>query len=333
MSAASAGLISLLGLDPATYQPHALHAPGPRRTSRPTATRTSSSSCCTPAGTSRWRCWAARCGSTSRATSGPSSSRRPRTSKRSSGSTSTRCSPTARCPTRSPSRSSEDARSSSSSTPGTCPTPRRRAIAASTSRARSSPRRSTSRASACATSTGRATSSSGARTTAASSGSGGLLRRRAAAVHRARALRRRTAPAGGGAARPAARELLRRALATTPRANPFARFGAQLAPRSAAAARGRRATLPRYAFATVRMVGSAFEVGASHVEWLLGEEGGARRRGDATNRRRLQDALLQACAPARRSTRPRRSRRWRGHGRRASRSWTMSSPDSRARLR
>jgi len=29
-----------------------------------------------------------------------------------------------------------------------------------------------------------------------------------------------------------------------------------------------------YAFATVRMVGSAFEVGASHVEWLLGDAGG-----------------------------------------------------------
>jgi len=28
-----------------------------------------------------------------------------------------------------------------------------------------------------------------------------------------------------------------------------------------------------YAFATVRMAGSAFEVAATHVEWLLGERG------------------------------------------------------------
>ena len=51
-----------------------------------------------------------RCRSTSRATSGPSSSRARRTSKRSTASTSTRCSPTGRCPSRSPSRSRRDGR-------------------------------------------------------------------------------------------------------------------------------------------------------------------------------------------------------------------------------
>jgi len=50
-----------------------------------------------------------------------------------SASTSTRCSPTVRCRSRSRSRSSRGARSSSSSTPGTCPTRRPPAIAASTS--------------------------------------------------------------------------------------------------------------------------------------------------------------------------------------------------------
>ena len=50
-------------------------ASGP--TSRPTATRTSSSSCCTRAATSRWRRSARSCGWTSRATSGRSSSRPP----------------------------------------------------------------------------------------------------------------------------------------------------------------------------------------------------------------------------------------------------------------
>jgi hypothetical protein len=72
--------------------------------------------------------------------------------------------------------------------------------------------------------------------------------------------------------RAVARELLCRHLARRPKTNPFGRFGAHL-----------KEELPRlleseaeyhaYAFATVRMVGSAFEILRSHVEWLLGEEG------------------------------------------------------------
>jgi hypothetical protein len=70
-----------------------------------------------------------------------------------------------------------------------------------------------------------------------------------------------------------ARELLVENLRRRPASNPFARFGAQLAldlPRLLA---GDVAAYHDYAFATVRMVGSAFEVGASHVEWVLGEDG------------------------------------------------------------
>ena len=95
----------LLGADPATYVPHAVHARRTAPTSRPTATPTSSSSCCTRAATSRWRRWARRCGWTSRATSGRSSSPTRATSSGSTASTSTRCSPTGRCPSRSPSSS------------------------------------------------------------------------------------------------------------------------------------------------------------------------------------------------------------------------------------
>ena len=92
--------------DPDGYRPHAAARPRAAPTSRPTATPTSSSSCCTPAATSRWPRSGIWCGWTSRATSGRSSSRRPRTSSGCSASTSTRCSPTGRCPCRSPSRSS-----------------------------------------------------------------------------------------------------------------------------------------------------------------------------------------------------------------------------------
>ena len=67
-------------------------------------------------------------------------------------------------------------------------------------------------------------------------------------------LRRRTSPGG-------------------PQTNPFERFGAQLALDLPRLLEGDAAAYHDYAFATVRMVGSAFEVGASHVEWLLGEPG------------------------------------------------------------
>jgi Domain of unknown function (DUF1839) len=77
----------------------------------------------------------------------------------------------------------------------------------------------------------------------------------------------------GEALRGAARELLAEHLARRPAGNPFARFGEQLALALPELLAGEPADYHAYAFATVRMVGSAFEVGASHVDWLLGEQG------------------------------------------------------------
>jgi Domain of unknown function (DUF1839) len=77
----------------------------------------------------------------------------------------------------------------------------------------------------------------------------------------------------GDALRSAARELLATHLARRPGPNPFLRFGEQLALDLPRLLEGDHAAYHDYAFATVRMVGSAFEVGASHVDWLLGEAG------------------------------------------------------------
>jgi len=81
------------------------------------------------------------------------------------------------------------------------------------------------------------------------------------------------APLEGEALRRAARELLAEHLAHRPQPNPFTRFGAQLAADLPRLLEGDHAAYHDYAFATVRMVGSAFEVGGSHVEWLLGQAG------------------------------------------------------------
>jgi hypothetical protein len=79
---------------------------------------------------------------------------------------------------------------------------------------------------------------------------------------------------GGERLRAAARELLLEHLARRPQPNPFLRFGEQLAADLPRLLEGDHAAYHDYAFATVRMVGSAFEVGASHVSWLL-QDGGA----------------------------------------------------------
>jgi hypothetical protein len=75
--------------------------------------------------------------------------------------------------------------------------------------------------------------------------------------------------------REAARAMLAENLARRPRTNPFERFGAQLALDLPRLLEGDAAAYHDYAFATVRMVGSAFEVGASHVDWVLGDAGAA----------------------------------------------------------
>ena len=57
-----------------------------------------------------------------------------------------------------------------------------------------------------------------------------------------------------------------------PRSNPFERFGEQLAADLPPLLDGDLEDYHAYAFATVRMVGAAFELASSHVEWLLGQE-------------------------------------------------------------
>jgi Domain of unknown function (DUF1839) len=79
-------------------------------------------------------------------------------------------------------------------------------------------------------------------------------------------------PLRGAELRARARGLLRGHLARRPRTNPFARFGAQLERDLPRLLEGDAAEYHAYAFATVRMVGSAFEVAAAQAEWLLGEE-------------------------------------------------------------
>jgi len=70
-------------------------------------------------------------------------------------------------------------------------------------------------------------------------------------------------------------EILRREVRRRPADNPFERFGLQLATELPNLLAGDAQRYHDYAFATVRMVGSAFEVGATHVEWALGDAGGA----------------------------------------------------------
>jgi Domain of unknown function (DUF1839) len=75
----------------------------------------------------------------------------------------------------------------------------------------------------------------------------------------------------GEGLRDAARGLLRGHLDRRPATNPFTRFGAQLELDLPRLLDGDAADYHAYAFATVRMAGSAFEVACSHVDWLAGD--------------------------------------------------------------
>jgi len=77
----------------------------------------------------------------------------------------------------------------------------------------------------------------------------------------------------GEALREQSLALLRHHLARRPASDPFARFGERLTADLPALLDGEAADYHAYAFATVRMAGSGFELLASHVEWALGEEG------------------------------------------------------------
>jgi hypothetical protein len=79
----------------------------------------------------------------------------------------------------------------------------------------------------------------------------------------------------GEALRCAARDLLRHHLARRPQTNPFERFGAGLARDLPDLLAGDAADYHAYAFATVRMVGSGFELLAAQTRWLLGEDDAA----------------------------------------------------------
>ena len=78
-------------------------------------------------------------------------------------------------------------------------------------------------------------------------------------------------PLHGDGLRDATRHLLRRHLERRPRTNPFERFGNQLIRDLPALLEGDLEDFHAYAFATVRMAGSAFEVAADHAAWLLGD--------------------------------------------------------------
>jgi uncharacterized protein DUF1839 len=105
------------------------------------------------------------------------------------------------------------------------------------------------------------------------------------------------APLAGGALREEARALLAHHLARRPRTNPFDRFGEHLADELPRLLEGDAAGYHAYAFATVRMAGSAFELLASHVDWLLGDEG---RLASAALRRIVEGAKILSFKLARR---------------------------------
>ena len=73
--------------------------------------------------------------------------------------------------------------------------------------------------------------------------------------------------------RAAARPILRHHIALIPPGNPFERFGDRLGRDLPSLLEGDDALYHAYAFATVRMAGAGFELLASHVSWLLGDEG------------------------------------------------------------
>jgi Domain of unknown function (DUF1839) len=66
---------------------------------------------------------------------------------------------------------------------------------------------------------------------------------------------------------------LRRHLEHRPSTNPFERFGAALRRELPKLLEGELTDYHAYAFATVRMAGSAFEAAATYADWLLGTDG------------------------------------------------------------
>jgi hypothetical protein len=78
----------------------------------------------------------------------------------------------------------------------------------------------------------------------------------------------------GAELREVAHTLLGRHLSRRPADNPFERFATQFERELPRLLQGAASDYHAYAFATVRMAGSAFEVAATHVDWLLGDAAG-----------------------------------------------------------
>jgi len=76
----------------------------------------------------------------------------------------------------------------------------------------------------------------------------------------------------GAELREAARATLRRHLEHRPRSDPFARFGEQLATDLPQLMEAGPEAYHAYAFATVRMVGAAYELAATAAKWLFGDD-------------------------------------------------------------
>jgi hypothetical protein len=79
----------------------------------------------------------------------------------------------------------------------------------------------------------------------------------------------------GDALRGAARELLAHHFARRPKRNPFGAWAESLAVDLPRLLEGSEQDYHEYAFVTARMVGSAFELLADHVEWVLEQDGAA----------------------------------------------------------
>jgi hypothetical protein len=100
----------------------------------------------------------------------------------------------------------------------------------------------------------------------------------------------------GDALRDAARGRLAFHLSRRPRSNPFERFGDALERDLPALLEGDPALYHAYAFATVRMAGSGFELLASEVEWLFGGGGaGAGSDGPAGDAVAAMREIVDGC--------------------------------------
>ena len=82
-------------------------------------------------------------------------------------------------------------------------------------------------------------------------------------------------PLTGEALRAGAHDLLAHHLRRRPRDNPFTRFGENLEREQDELLAGELDGYHAYAFATVRMAGSGFEILGDHIRWLLGAEAAA----------------------------------------------------------